>query len=88
VGLLHVYARPAFDKPPEAVVQALVVETTARKYGVGKALMMIAENWARQKGFRSVSLASNIVRGDAHAFYEAIGYSSFATSHLFRKGLN
>src|SRR5258708_6433031 len=55
VGFLHIYARPAFDKPPEAVVQALVVETSTRKCGVGKALMMIVEDWAKQKGFLSVS---------------------------------
>ena len=87
VGLLHIYARPALDKPPEAVVQALVVDASARPSGVGKALMATAENWANQRGFRSVALASSINRDAAHAFYKAIGYSVFATSHLFRKEL-
>jgi GNAT superfamily N-acetyltransferase len=85
VGLCHVYARPALDKPPEAVVQALVVDGASRGRGVGRAMMAAAEGWAAERGFRSVALASNVVRAEAHAFYEGIGYRREATSHLFRK---
>ena len=87
VGLLHVYARPALEKPPEAVVQAVVVDRSFRGNGIGKAFMAAAERWACDRGYRSVSLSSNITRGKAHAFYEAIGYQRFASSYLFRKEL-
>ena len=36
VALMHIYARPALEKPPEAVVQALVVDTHCRKGGIGR----------------------------------------------------
>jgi GNAT superfamily N-acetyltransferase len=87
VGLLHVYARPALEKPPEAVVQAVVVDHSFRGGGIGKAFMAAAERWASDRGYQSVSLSSNIARAEAHAFYEAIGYRRFASSHLFRKEL-
>jgi N-acetylglutamate synthase-like GNAT family acetyltransferase len=87
VALCHLYVRPALDKPPEVVVQALVVDQGARGSGVGKVLMAAAEAWAEARGFVSVALASNVVRTEAHAFYEAIGYQRVATSHLFRKTL-
>jgi GNAT superfamily N-acetyltransferase len=87
VGLLHIYARPALEKPPEAVVQALVVDATGRRGGVGARLMDVAERWAAERGFRSVALSSNVVRDDAHAFYTARGYALVATGHLFRKRL-
>jgi GNAT superfamily N-acetyltransferase len=87
VALCHLYVRPALDKPPEVVVQALVVDQGARGSGVGKVLMAAAESWAEARGFVSVALASNVVRTEAHAFYEAIGYQRVATSHLFRKTL-
>jgi GNAT superfamily N-acetyltransferase len=87
VGLLHVYARPALEKPPEAVVQAVVVDRSFRGSGIGKAFMAAAERWACDRGYRSVSLSSNVARGKAHAFYEAIGYRRFASSHFFRKEL-
>jgi GNAT superfamily N-acetyltransferase len=85
VALLHVYARPALDKPPEAIVQALVVASNGRRGGVGKALMARAEAWARERGFTSLALSSQIARDQAHAFYKALGYDIVATSHLFRK---
>ena len=87
-ALLHVYARPAFDKPPEAIVQAIVVDQDARGTGVGQALMGVAENWASEHGFTSVALTSNVTRSGAHAFYVALGCRVEATSHLFRKNLN
>jgi GNAT superfamily N-acetyltransferase len=87
VALCHWYVRPALDKPPEVVVQALVVDQAARGSGVGKIMMTAAEQWARDRGFVSVALTSNAVRTEAHAFYQAIGYRRAATSHLFRKTL-
>jgi GNAT superfamily N-acetyltransferase len=88
VALCHIYARPALDKPPEAVVQALVVDQAARGLGIGKQMMAAAETWAKDRGFSSVALASNVLRSGAHAFYEAIGYRNEATSHQFRKPLS
>lgn len=85
VGFVHVFARPALEKPPEAIVQSLVVDTTRRAGRIGKALMTAVECWARERGFRSVALTSQVTRDDAHAFYERLGYRNAATSHLLRK---
>lgn len=87
VGLLHIYGRPALEKPPEAIVPALVVDATIRRGGVGAQLMAIAERWAADRGFASAALSSNVTRGDAHAFYTARGYEPVATAQLFRKTL-
>lgn len=87
VALCHLYARPALDKPPEAVVQALVVDSACRGRGVGQIMMATAEAWASNHGFTSVALASSVTRSEAHAFYEGIGYQRTATSHLFRREL-
>src|SRR5262249_23056412 len=74
VALLHVYARPAIDKPPEAVVQALVVASRQRGKGIGAAMMHSAEAWAHKHGYSSVSLSSHVKRAEAHAFYQGLGY--------------
>ena len=87
VGLLHLFARPALEKPPEAIVQALVVDATLRRGGVGARLMAEAERWAAARGYASVALSSNVTRDVAHAFYEARGYARSATAHQFRKTL-
>src|SRR6516162_2421008 len=69
VGLIHLYARPALDKPPEVVVQAIVIDVDSRNRGIGKTLMAAAEGWARERGYGSVALYSNITREGAHLFY-------------------
>ena len=84
---MHVYGRPALEKPPEAVVQSLVVVAGRRGSGLGGMMMAHAESWAEQAGYRSISLASQVSRDGAHAFYERLGYARYATSHQFRKRL-
>jgi GNAT superfamily N-acetyltransferase len=84
VGLLHVFERPALEKPCEAVVQALVVDAGARGRGIGRALMQAAEAWARSRGLGSVALHTR----RAQAFYALLGYQEVATSALMRKQLS
>jgi GNAT superfamily N-acetyltransferase len=87
-GLMHVYERPALEKPREAVIQSLVIDERARKTGVGRLLMCAAEAWARERGLNRVVLHTRIDRDDAHAFYERIGYARAATAHLMSKRLH
>ena len=86
-GFLHIFARPALEKPHEAVVQSLVVDATIRRTGTGSVLMAEAEGWAVNRGFSSVALSSEISRDDAHAFYARIGYRTTATSYVLRKDI-
>jgi ribosomal protein S18 acetylase RimI-like enzyme len=87
VGVLHMFERPALEKPFEAVVQALVVDSEARSNGVGEALMHEAEAWAQSRKLPAVSLYSRVDRKRAHAFYERIGYRIKATSVRMDRGL-
>ena len=87
VGVLHMFERPALEKPCEAVVQALVVDSEARSSGVGEALMREAEAWAQSRKLPAVSLYSRVDRKRAHAFYERIGYRVKATSVRMDRGL-
>ena len=87
VGVLHMFERPALEKPCEAMVQALVVDSEARGSGVGEALMREAEAWAQSRKLPSVSLYSRDDRKRAHAFYERIGYRVKATSVRMERSL-
>ena len=87
IGFLHLYERPAFDKPPEVIVQAIVVDQTLHSTGVGKTIMSMAERWALERGYSSIALTSNVSRSGAHLFYDRLGYKIEATSHLFRRQL-
>ncbi len=87
VGFIHFYARAAIEKPPEVIVQALVVDDSLRGGGIGRKLMQRAEEWAAANGHPSVALGTQTSRDDAHAFYQRLGYRVAATSHLMRKSV-
>jgi GNAT superfamily N-acetyltransferase len=87
VGWVHVHVCQLLVADPQAEVGGLVVDEGYRRCGVGRLLMQQAEQWAREKGCWAVCLRSNVVRKDAHAFYEGIGYSNVKTSMVFRKAL-
>ncbi len=82
VGVLHVFERPALEKPCEAVVQALVVDDDRRSAGIGEALMREAETWAATRKLGSTALYTRIDRDRARRFYERLGFRLKGTSHL------
>jgi GNAT superfamily N-acetyltransferase len=85
VGWGHVYVVHGIESDPHAEVGGLVVDASARGRGVGRALMDAIERWAAAQGLAEVALRSNVIRGEAHAFYRALGYESPKTQHKFRK---
>ena len=87
VGWVHVYVCQLVVTDPQAEIGGLVVDEGYRRCGIGRLLMQQAEHWGREKGYWAVYLRSNVVRKDAHAFYEGIGYGNVKTSMVFRKAL-
>ena len=86
-GWLQVFGYHVMESNPRAEVAGLVVDAALRGGGVGRLLMQQAEQWAHENKYAVVSLRSNIVRQDAHLFYQRIGYKISKTQHVFRKEL-
>ena len=86
-GWVHAYACRTVESELYAEIGGLVVDSHRRGQGVGKALMARAETWAGGLGIREVRLRSNILREEAHQFYQAIGYEIIKTQLTFRKAL-
>lgn len=61
-----------------AVIDLIAVLHIARRYGVGKALMIEAEAWAQSKGAGQVELNVFLFNQPAIRFYESIGYHSIS----------
>ncbi|MBR1828876.1 MAG: GNAT family N-acetyltransferase [Atopobiaceae bacterium] len=56
-------------------VVTLAVAPECQGRGIGRALLEGFEHVARERGGRFVRLNSNVVRTDAHEFYEHVGYA-------------
>lgn len=87
LGLIHVYIRAALEKPVEAYIQSLVVSKDARRSGIGAALNQAAENWAKDRGLKSIALHTQIHRADAVSFYTREGFAEITQSRMLRKTL-
>ncbi|MGA9422190.1 MAG: GNAT family N-acetyltransferase, partial [Rhodanobacteraceae bacterium] len=87
VGWVAVEARLLLVSGRKAELMGLVVGSTARRRGVGKALVLAAERWAMDQGFDAITVRSNITRGESHTFYERIGYTRHKTQHVYSKAL-
>ncbi len=86
-GWVHAHVSHLVERDPEAQIGGLVVDEACRGGGTGRLLMERAEQWARDRGLKSVYLRSNIIRKDAHAFYKKLGYEIVKTQYAFRKRL-
>ncbi len=87
LGWIHVCGVQFFQSPPFAEVGGLVVDEASRGRGVGKLLLEAGARWAAERGYRKLRVRSNVVREDAHRFYEREGFRRTKTQAVFDRGL-
>ena len=74
IGWLHAFVARYLVDDPYAEIGGLVVAEGERGHGVGALLLAAVDDWARSKGFDRVGVHSNVLRADAHRFYERAGF--------------
>lgn len=87
IGCIHVGLLAILERDLSAQIMGLVVASTHRRRGVGRALITAAEQWARDQGGGTMYVRTNIIRPDAPAFYTGLGYINTKTQLAFRKNL-
>ncbi len=87
VGWIHAFVYRVLESDPMVEIGGLVVDRQARNRGIGRALITAVEDWAISRKIEVVSLRSNSLRIEAHAFYHRLGYTVPKTQLVFRKNL-
>lgn len=87
-GFIHIYFHTSLVIDPLVEIGSLVVDQDYQRMGIGKALLTAAEEWAKKACCRQIRLHSNIIRIEAHKFYQAQGYTNIKTQHAFLKKLD
>ena len=84
VACLQLFMVPGLSRQgaTRAFIEGVRVASKLRGKGVGEALVRHAIDKARNAGCRLVQLTSDKSRGDAHRFYERLG---FVASHVGMK---
>jgi len=76
LGLITTHVRYTMNHAaPLAQITLLVVDETRRGKGVGRELVVAAEDWARECGCKRIVVTTALQRADAHAFYEKLAYA-------------
>lgn len=75
VGFCQMY--PTFcsvEAAPIVVLYDLFVSQATRKVGAGRALMLAAQNYAKQNGYKRLDLSTAKTNHAAQALYESLGW--------------
>ncbi len=86
-GWVHAYLRDLLVSERHAHIGGLVVSAEHRSRGVGRRLMGAIEAWGAAMGAQFIDLRSNVVRRDAHRFYQSLGYKRVKTSAAHQKAV-
>lgn len=85
VGWVHIIIMQEILNDKTGTIRGLIVDAKYQNQGIGKLLMHSAEEWISKQGCHSVRVNSNIIRLEAHKFYEKIGYKNVKTQVIFKK---
>jgi GNAT superfamily N-acetyltransferase len=80
--------RLSLETGPRAEITGLVVDATARRVGIGRALVASIEQWALRNRVNMVLVRSNVARAESHPFYAQLGYDQVKTQHSYRRVLH
>jgi GNAT superfamily N-acetyltransferase len=83
LGFIHAQHMHRIISDPYAEILHLVVSGSARRGGVGRALVACVLDWAAERGIDRVRVRSNVVRDAAHPFYLSLGFERHKTQHVY-----
>lgn len=85
IGWIQVAIRSTIESGELAEITGLVVDESLRGRGIGAGLVREAELWAKEKGFSSIRVRTNVIRNRTHDFYRKLGFSETKRQVVFRK---
>lgn len=71
---MHLVLASSLESDDYAEIRGLVVGEGFRSGGIGARLIAAADEWARERAVARIRVRSNVIREDAHRFYERHGF--------------
>lgn len=88
VGWIDVSIAQHLQSEQYCEIGGLVVSSSVRNQGIGRELVLKAEQWAKDNAVSNMLVRSRLTREAAHRFYLREGYTQTKTSAVFTKQLN
>jgi len=87
VGWIHVFRTKRVFTRSFAELGGMIVDEHCRGEGIGTQLLQAAEEWAQGASCSVIRIRTNVVRDQAHQFYQGLGYSLAKSQKVFVKSL-
>jgi ribosomal protein S18 acetylase RimI-like enzyme len=74
-GMIGMLSYPSYEHDdPSGRIVVLVVSHQARRRGIGRKLVVVAEKEFSRRGITRIAVNTKLTRLEAHKFYEALGF--------------
>jgi predicted N-acetyltransferase YhbS len=87
IGWIHGHICELVITSPQVMILGLIVDQNYRGQGIGRRLVQQIEQWSLEQDCRHILVRSNVIRKEAHRFYENIGFTNIKQSQVFSKVL-
>jgi N-acetylglutamate synthase-like GNAT family acetyltransferase len=85
VGYIHLIQSIRIGSNPFVEIAAFIIDESSRSIGVGSSLIGESEKWASTLGLKDIRIRSNIIRKEAHKFFQNRGFQNLKTQEVFLK---
>jgi N-acetylglutamate synthase-like GNAT family acetyltransferase len=85
VGYIHLIQSMRIGSNPFVEIAAFIIDESVRQIGVGSSLIKETEGWTNGLGLKDIRIRSNIIRQDAHNFFQNRGFQNIKTQAVFLK---
>src|SRR5688572_3659018 len=88
IGWIHIFHTTRLESGTFCELGGLVVDAQYRSHGIGRLLVNRAKEWCISRKVPVLRLRSNIIRNEAHRFYQNLGFREIKQQKVFEIIMN
>ncbi len=83
IGWIGVAEALQIESAPFCEIRGLIVDERYRGHGIGKMLIEKVKQWSKETGNKTLRLRCNMIRKEAHLFYQHLGFKEIKEQKVF-----
>ena len=83
IGWIGVAEALQIESAPFCEIRGVIVDEKFRGHGIGKLLIEKVKQWSKETGNKTLRLRCNMIRKEAHLFYQHLGFKEIKEQKVF-----
>ena len=83
IGWIGVAEALQIESAPFCEIRGVIVDENYRGKGIGKLLIEKVKQWGKETGNKTLRLRCNMIRKEAHLFYQHLGFKEIKEQKVF-----